>query len=108
MRTQPRHSGPFPLRRGGRTGVARWPIAAVLLTGLLSAFPAPAAEAGSPYDRPNDASVVTTWNQLGVTALVGDTSKPGPQAFLYLGFLQAAVYDAVVGVHPAYEHFMPQ
>lgn len=108
MRASRRHSGPVQLRRRGRLRATRWPLAAVLLTGLLSAFPAPAADAGAPYDRPNDASVVTTWNQIGVTTLIGDATKPGPQPFLYLGFLQAAVYDAVVGVHPAYEHFSPQ
>jgi len=37
-----------------------------------------------------------------VTTLLGDTTKQLVEDFLYLGFVQAAVYDAVVGVEGRY------
>jgi hypothetical protein len=39
-----------------------------------------------------------------VTTLAGDTTK-GVDTFLYMGFVQAAVYDAVVGVKGRYEPY---
>ena len=40
-----------------------------------------------------------------MTTLVGDTTKPGPETILYMGFVQAAVYDAVVGVDGRYQPY---
>jgi hypothetical protein len=37
--------------------------------------------------------------------LTSDPTKPGPQGFLYVGFVQVAVYDAVVGIDRRYEQF---
>ncbi|MGV1010497.1 MAG: hypothetical protein ACOYBY_18165 [Dermatophilaceae bacterium] len=38
-----------------------------------------------------------------MNTIVGDPTKSGhPQVFLYLGFVQAAVYDAVVGIDRRY------
>ena len=40
---------------------------------------------------------------LAVSTLAGDPAKIGhPQVILYLGFVQAAVYDAVVGIDGRY------
>lgn len=72
---------------------------------LLPLLAAPAAQAQSPYARPDDPGVVTSWNQLGVQLLTSDPTKPGPQGFLYVGFVQVAVYDAVVGIDWRYEQF---
>jgi len=81
-------------------------LASLASTALLLPLLAPvAARAQSPYARPDDPGVVTSWNQLGVQVLTSDPTKPGPQGFLYVGFLQVAVYDAVVGVHRRYEQF---
>ncbi len=52
-----------------------------------------------------DASVVSTWNALAVSTLAGDTTKHPNESFLYLGFLHAAIYDAVVGVKGRYEPY---
>ena len=49
-----------------------------------------------------DPSVISEWNALAVSTLGSDTTKLPPETFLYLGFVQAAVYDAVVGVHGRY------
>ena len=40
-----------------------------------------------------------------MTTLVGDITKPGPETILYMGFVQAAVYDAVVGVDGRYQPY---
>jgi hypothetical protein len=46
--------------------------------------------------------VITDWNALAATALAGDTTKAPPEAILYMAFVHAAVYDAVVGVEGRY------
>jgi hypothetical protein len=65
-----------------------------LVTGTATAAPAAAAN--------DDPSVISNWNAIAVTTLLGDTSKQTVEDFLYMGFVQAAVYDAVVGVEGRY------
>ncbi|MGK5683242.1 vanadium-dependent haloperoxidase [Actinoplanes sp. URMC 104] len=48
------------------------------------------------------ASVISDWNAVATTTLQGDPGKVPTESFLYLGFVHAAMYDAVVGVHPRY------
>jgi hypothetical protein len=73
--------------------------AAVLLAALTSG---PATAATSTTMAAGDPTVISDWNQLAVTTLVGDTTKQGTETILYMGFVQAAVYDAVVGVEGRY------
>ena len=49
-----------------------------------------------------DPNVISEWNAIAVTTLSGDASKQPVENFLYLGFVHAAVYDAVVGVEGRY------
>ena len=42
--------------------------------------------------------MISAWNALALTTLTADPTKKTPEVALYLGFVQAAVYDAVVGV----------
>jgi hypothetical protein len=51
----------------------------------------------------NDPNAVLEWNSIAVSTLAA--SKAPSEAFLYSGFVQAAVYDAVVGVHRTYEPY---
>ena len=46
--------------------------------------------------------VINDWNELAATTLLGDTTKPAVEHILYMAFVQAAVYDAVVGVEGRY------
>jgi hypothetical protein len=70
---------------------------------LLAALAAGTATAATPATATTDsAKVITDWNALAVTTLAGDTTKGPVEDFLYLGFVQAAVYDAVVGVEGRY------
>jgi hypothetical protein len=64
-----------------------------------------AATAGGPSAPTETASVVSDWNAIAVTTVLGDTSQPIQGGFVYLGFVHAAIYDAVVGVHGRYEPY---
>ena len=52
-----------------------------------------------------DAAEIANWNAIAASTLVGDTSKQGVETFLYMGFVQAAVYNAVVGVEGGYKPY---
>jgi hypothetical protein len=76
---------------------ARVGISGVLVAGLLVVVaPGPAEAQG------DDAAVVSEWNERAVSTLVADPATTGVADFLYMGLVQAAVYDAVVGVTGGY------
>ena len=80
----------------------RWfaSCAAVLLV-ILTAGTATAATTPSPASA-DDPAVISDWNAIAVTTLAGDTTKQPVEDILYMGFVQAAVYNAVVGVDGRY------
>jgi hypothetical protein len=89
-----------PARFRGRL----WLLAAAVLM-LLAMIPAASATATAKPPA-GDPKVISDWNALAVSTLAGDPTKIGhPQVILYLGFVQAAVYDAVVGVDGGYEPY---
>jgi hypothetical protein len=62
--------------------------------------------AGTAQASPVDtAAVVSDWNQVAWATLLGDTTKVVPEDFVYLAFVHAAMYDAVVGIHPRYQSY---
>jgi hypothetical protein len=75
--------------------------AAVLLPVALAAGTANAAATRSPAPA-GDPAVISEWNAIAVTTLAGDTTKQPVEDILYVGFVQAAVYNAVVGVEGRY------
>jgi hypothetical protein len=75
-------------------------IGAVVIVPLFAG----SATAGPPAPV-ETASVVSDWNAIAMTTLTGDTSKAPQEGFVYLGFVHAAIYDAVVGVHGRYEPY---
>ena len=81
----------------------RWlaSCAAVLLPVALAAGTATAATTPSPAST-GDPAVISDWNAIAVTTLAGDTTKQPVEDILYMGFVQAAVYNAVVGVEGRY------
>src|SRR5215218_5274850 len=81
------------------------PLAAVLLTSLVSTAPVTAAAKDTTADEPGDPAVITEWNQIAQTTLLGDTTKSVLEDFLYMGFVPAAVYNAVVGIEGRYEPY---
>ena len=66
-------------------------------TSLASSTP-PAAAAGDP-------AVISGWNEFAVSTLAGDTTTQPVEDILYMAFVQAAVYNAVVGAEGRYEPY---
>jgi hypothetical protein len=78
-------------------------LAAVAAAILLATLASGAATAATPTTMAaDDPKVISDWNAIAVTTLLGDTSKQPVETILYLAFVQAAVYDAVVGVEGRY------
>ena len=50
----------------------------------------------------NDPAVISEWNAIAVTTLAADATKQPIETVLYTAFVQAAVYNAVVGVEGRY------
>jgi hypothetical protein len=72
------------------------PLLITLVAGTATAAETPsAAPAGDP-------SVITDWNAIAVATLSADTTKQPVEDVLYTAFVQAAVYNAVVGIQGRY------
>jgi hypothetical protein len=78
-------------------------FAAAVVLAALAFGPATAATATTM--DPGDPAVISDWNELAATTLVADTTKFPPDHILYMAFVQAAVYDAVVGVEGRYQPY---
>ena len=91
-----------PLRRRAlgrrRVWLAVWAVA-LLLTPLLAA---PTAASRRPLGDP---SVISQWHVLAQQTFLGDPGKRPQEAFLYLAFVDAAVYNAVVGIDGRYQPY---
>jgi hypothetical protein len=79
-------------------------IAATVLVTTLAAGAATAATSAATATA-DDPTVVSDWNEIAVTTLAADTTKQAVEHMLYTAFVQAAVYDAVVGVKGRYEPY---
>jgi hypothetical protein len=75
-------------------------LATAILLAALATGPATAATGATAAT--DDAGVITDWNAIAVSTLAGDTTKAPTEAVLYMAFVHAAVYDAVVGVQGRY------
>jgi hypothetical protein len=89
--------GPSLSTRRQQAQTRSW-LAALAAAALLATLATGTATAAAPAAAPGDPSVISDWNAIAVTTLSGDTSKQPVETILYLAFVQAAVYDAVVGV----------
>ena len=49
--------------------------------------------------------MIGQWNLIAQTTLLGDVTKKPQEHFLYLSFLNIAMYDAVVGIHGRYQPY---
>jgi hypothetical protein len=90
-------------RRTARLSSWRVAVAAAVLLAALASGTATAATPTTP--AAGDPTVITDWNALAVTTLAGDATKAPTEAILYMAFVQAAVYDAVVGVEGRYQPY---
>jgi hypothetical protein len=81
--------------------VSRIAVVICLLATSLAAAPPASASRGAPANP----AVVAEWNELAYTTLVGDPTKAFIESSLYLGFVHAAVYNAVVGIEGRFEPY---
>ena len=84
---------------------ARLPLLVALALALMLAAVTAPARAEKPSLMPNDPRALTDWNVIAVETIRTDATKAVPEAFLYMGFVQAAVYDAVVGIRGGFEPY---
>jgi hypothetical protein len=90
--------------RGRHTSIHRRLVgctAVLLVTSLGAASTATATSTA----RPEYPAVISEWNAIAVNTFVGDTKKTPAETPLYMGFVQAAVYNAVVGIEGRYEPY---
>ena len=97
------------LQRGGKTGR---PVAAIrgfgkrLAVGLVagSLLVVGLGTTGTAVASPDaDPAVIRDWNATAVATIVVDAGKANAEAFLWFGYVQAPVYNAVVGITREYE-----
>src|SRR6476661_7354767 len=86
-------------RHGGWCRVA----ALLAISGVLTASLAGTASAATPAPTQTGAQAVAFWNGVAVNVIVVDAGKANAEAFLWYGFTQAAVYNAVNGITGRYQ-----
>lgn len=90
-----------PVVRAGRRRLATAGVIAALLGATLGGL-APQTAIARPADDP---VVITDWNAVAVDVIVVDAGKANAEAFMWLAFTHAAVYNAVVGITGRYEPY---
>lgn len=81
---------------------ARRGAATIVLVASLVVAPAATAATSSNHDDP---TVLLDWNAVATSTLAGDARRATSESFLYMGFVQAVVYNAVVGINGPYEPY---
>jgi len=82
----------------------RWPILAVVLALAVAAVAVGARASRTSAATSGQGNAVTDWNEIAQNAIV--VSRPTASALVLEGIVQAAVYDAVVGIEGGYEPFV--
>jgi hypothetical protein len=94
--------------RPGHLGIRRWlaaGTAAVLLTSFVVTAPATATAKDTAAKHSGDPAVISEWNEIAQTTLLANTTTSLLEDLLYMGFVHAAVYNAVVGIEGRYEPY---
>jgi hypothetical protein len=82
-------------------------VVTVLAIGASASLYVTTASASTRSARPvSSAAAVADWKLITMNTLLSDTTKAPQEVFLYTAFVDAAVYDAVVGVDGRYEPFL--
>jgi membrane-associated phospholipid phosphatase len=81
-----------------------WTRSRVALTALLLSSMVVMVVAAPAHSHPKaaDAAEITNWDAIAVRTIVTEGMRPPAETQLYLGFVSAAMYDAVVAIEPAY------
>ena len=88
-----------------RTRLATSAVALLLAAPVLTAPATAATRDSATTHSSGDPAVISEWNAIAVTTLLGDPTKVALEGYLYLGFMHAAVYNAVVGIEGRYEPY---
>ena len=81
----------------------------VTVAALLLATPAALTSPAQATPRvARDPAVITTWDAIAVRTIVVQGLKPPPVAQLYLGFVSAAIYNAVVTIDGRFAPYTKQ
>ena len=83
-------------RRRGRA-------AAVVALAVLSTTFGSVDASAKPVQAAADPKVIGDWNAIAFDTIIVDAGKANAEAFIWLAFEQAAVYNAVVGITRRYE-----
>ena len=89
-------------RRRRRLVRGHRPVACAVVVALASFGAASTATAKT---TAGDPAVIAEWNALGMSTFVADPTKALQETPLYIAFVQAAVYNAVVGIDGRYEPY---
>jgi hypothetical protein len=84
------------------TGTGRWVTVGAVALLLAALAQAPAAAKGTSHTD----STVSEWNAIAVNTIANDATKLTPETALYVAFVHAAIYDAVVGVRGRYTPYL--
>jgi hypothetical protein len=82
----------------------RWLVACTAVL-VLTALGATSTATAAAKTTAGDPTVISDWNALAVATFSGDLTKAPQEIPLYMGFVQAAVYNAVVGIDRRYEPY---
>jgi hypothetical protein len=89
----------------GRPHARRWLVGVGAPLALIVQLVFGTANAAPLGGASESAAVVSDWNVIALRTLAGDSGKAPQEWGLYLGFIHAAIYDAVVGVKGRYEPY---
>jgi len=81
-----------------------FPCPGSAVTSSASALVRPSCSGGRRRRRP---ARPPAGNERSENTFLADPGKKGQEVFLYLGFVDAAVYDAVVGIDGRYQPYLP-
>ncbi|MCW2768379.1 MAG: putative secreted protein [Nocardioides sp.] len=86
------------------------PLHGILAAVLAAVLMAPTQDASAHRTRTADPTVISDWNQIAVTALAADAAttparKAGIEGYLYLAYMHAAMYNAVVGIEGRFQPY---
>jgi hypothetical protein len=87
-------------RHRARRGLLVSIAAVLLLTPLIATSTAAGARRA-----PGDPTVIANWTLLAQSTFMADPAKKPQEAFLYISFVDAAMYNAVVGIDGRYRPY---
>ena len=93
----------FPFSQRRPANARSWLAFCAAVPLLITLAAGTATAAATPSVGPaGDPAVISDWNAIAVATLSADTTKQPVEDVLYTAFVQAAAYNAVVGIEGRY------